>query len=163
MEADYIKQVCPVCDKEYIPAVEHSYLIDNIKRRVVSKGINDALKKKYSSFPVCSYTCMRKFEKSGEAGKNEYLKKAEGLVKKVAQNTIAKTEEEKKQSSVLGERLRQFRESRGIYKIELGHAVGMSGTTVRAIESGRYVIADCYLERLAEYYGVTVAELKGEG
>lgn len=38
----------------------------------------------------------------------------------------------------------------------------MSGTTVRAIESGKYVVSDCYLERLAEYYGITMSELKGE-
>lgn len=44
------KKTCPVCGKEFLPAPEHSYFVDNNKQKL-----------------VCSYTCVRKREKELEA------------------------------------------------------------------------------------------------
>ena len=51
---------CPICGKEFLPAHEHAYKIR------VKKSDGHIIHKK-----VCSYECMRKYEKRIEEAKKE--------------------------------------------------------------------------------------------
>lgn len=55
---DYLKQTetCPICGKAFVPAVEHMWKIG---------GWGNLGERRYTV--VCSYTCMRKWEKEQEA------------------------------------------------------------------------------------------------
>lgn len=67
----------------------------------------------------------------------------------------AKTEE----SLVVGRRLRELREERGIPKELVALKLSMSAENVRHYESGRNQLAVTMLPTLAGIYGMTVAEL----
>lgn len=61
--SDRKAMLCPICGKIYIPAVEHAWQIGNWGNDI-----------RYTN--VCSYTCMRKWEKEQiekDKGKNEEL------------------------------------------------------------------------------------------
>ncbi|MEE0981454.1 MAG: hypothetical protein U0K91_07195 [Acutalibacteraceae bacterium] len=55
----WVMKVCPICGKEFLPAGQHSWKIGE-----------------YMSYEklVCSYSCMRKWEKGAKNGKGRYKK-----------------------------------------------------------------------------------------
>ena len=55
-------KVCPICGKKFAPALEHAWLI--------GKAYLDTQTYDYRNIPVCSYTCMRKWEKEQETNSN---------------------------------------------------------------------------------------------
>lgn len=65
-------------------------------------------------------------------------------------------------SLVVGRRLRELREERGIPKELVALKLSMSAENVRHYESGRNQLAVTMLPTLADIYGMTLAELVGE-
>ena len=59
---------CPICGKKYIPAPEHAWKIGPTKER---DGSRPTL--------VCSYTCMRVWEKEMERKEKERIARKEKL------------------------------------------------------------------------------------
>lgn len=66
------------------------------------------------------------------------------------------------QSLIVGRRLRELREHRGIPKELVALRLGMSAENVRHYESGRNQLAVTMLPTLANVYGMTLAELVAE-
>lgn len=56
-------KTCPICQKQFAPALEHAWLI--------GKAYLDTQAYDYRHIPVCSYTCMRKWEKEQENATNK--------------------------------------------------------------------------------------------
>lgn len=56
-------KTCPICQKQFAPALEHAWCI--------GKAYLDTPTCDYRNIPVCSYTCMRKWEKEQENACNK--------------------------------------------------------------------------------------------
>lgn len=72
-------KTCPICKKQFAPALEHAWLI--------GKAYLDTQTYDYRNIPVCSYTCMRKWEKEQE----EACNKSCGI--KYSEETLARLSE----------------------------------------------------------------------
>lgn len=57
-----LPQTCPICGKGFIPAPEHAWKIGHITSYAIKNRRDDAYQRN-----VCSYTCMRKWEREEEA------------------------------------------------------------------------------------------------
>lgn len=60
---------------------------------------------------------------------------------------------------MLGNKVREFREARGESIRGLAAAVGMDPTNLSRLEAGRRSTSDATKLRIAEYFGVSVAEI----
>lgn len=61
MEEDFKsrERVCPICEKKFLVAPEHSWIIGDHTQTFKINGVTHRYPKK-----VCSYSCMRKWEKA---------------------------------------------------------------------------------------------------
>lgn len=60
---------------------------------------------------------------------------------------------------MLGEKIKNMRVARGMYQIELAHALHVSKSTVAMWETGKRTPDIDMLTRIAEFFGVTTNEL----
>lgn len=54
---DTKERICPICGKNFIPAPYHYW-------RIGSEAEDDLINKRYPGTLVCTYSCMRKWEKA---------------------------------------------------------------------------------------------------
>ena len=118
---------CPVCGKMYKPAPEHVYKIGKNKKRL-----------------VCSYNCMRKWEKEKEEKRAQQKQKPPAPI----DNTI-------------GEKIRTLRRERGLTQRELAAELNTRPKEICLYENGSRKPNEKTLAEIAAALCVSVDVFKG--
>lgn len=123
------QEKCPVCGKMFKPAPEHAYHIGSSQKR-----------------RVCTYSCMRKWEK--EKAERTYKPKAKAKQALPYENTI-------------GGIIKDLRRSRGLTQAQLAEKSKTTKTSIARYERNENRPRANMLADIAEALGVTVDVFAG--